>query len=242
MSSALGKLQGCSLRGPHQFDMKALASSEQLFVTQRVSRVVVIKVADTAEMVTATTNPTQVATRKMKSSTKIPRTKPDHPRTSEMVRNAIITLKDRGGSSVQAIKKFIAANYQLDSEKISPFIKRYLKKAVASGLLVQTKGKGACGSFRLAAVKKGKAAMPTAPARGRAASEWNVKKQTVVKGTKAPRKAALNSAEKKRAAKAKKSPSKAKKMNKVPTKQPKAPRPKTAAKPKTPKKTIPKKK
>ena len=219
--------------------MKALASSEQLFVTQRVSRVVV---ADTAEMVTATTNPAHVATRKMKSSTKIPRNKPVNPRTSEMVRNAIITLKDRGGSSVQAIKKFIASNYQLDAEKISPFIKRYLKKAVASGLLVQTKGKGACGSFRLAAVKNGKAATPTAPARGRAASEWNVKKQSAVKRTKAPRKAALKSEEKKRAAMAKKSPSKAKKMNKVPTKQSKAPRPKSAAKPKAPKKTIPKKK
>ena len=222
--------------------MRALASGEQLFVTQRVSRVVVIEATDTAEMVPAATNPAQVATKKTKYSTKNPRTKPVHPRTSEMVENAITTLKDRGGSSVQAIKKFIAANYQLDSQKISPFIKRYLKKAVASGLLVQTKGKGACGSFRLAAAKNGKAAAPTAPARGRAASESTVKKQRALKGTKAPQKAGVLSAEKKRAAKAKKSSSKAKKMTKVPTKEPMALRPKTAAKPKAPKKTSPKKK
>jgi len=70
-----------------------------------------------------------------------------------MVANAIKSLKERGGSSLQAIKKYIAANYKVDSEKLSPFIKKYLKTAVASGELVQTKGKGASGSFKLAAAK-----------------------------------------------------------------------------------------
>ena len=220
----------------------ALASGEQLFVIQCASRVEVIKVTDTAEMVPAATNLAQFASKKIKSSTKKPQTKPVHPRTSEMVRNAIISLKERGGSSLQAIKKHISANYATDSEKMSPYIKRYLKKAVASGELVQTKGKGASGSFRLAPAKTGKAAAPTAAARGRAASESKVKKQSAVKRTKAPKKTVVFSAEKKHAAKAKKSPSKAKKMTEVPTKQPKAPRSKTAAKPKTPKKTSPKKK
>ena len=212
--------------------MMALASGEQLFVKQCVSRAVVLKVTDTAEMVPAATNLTQVANKK-KSSTKKTRNKPVHPRTSEMVRNAIISLKERGGSSLQAIKKIIAANYAVDLE-MSPYIKRYIKRAVSSGELLQTRGKGASGSFRLAPAKTGKAAAPTAP--GRAAS--------APKETKAPRKAAVKSAEKKRAApaKAKKSPSKVKNMNKVPTKQSKAPRPKTAAKPKAPKKKSPKKK
>jgi hypothetical protein len=163
-----------------------------------------------------------------------------------MVVNAIKSLKERGGSSLQAIKKYIAANYKVDSEKLSPFIKKYLKTAVASGELVQTKGKGASGSFKLAAAKTEKAVVPTAPARGRAPSAPKVKKQSAakVKKAKAPKKAAVKAAEKKRAApaKAKKSPSKAKKVTKVPTKKPKAPRPKTAAKPKAPKKTSPKKK
>ncbi|XP_045466695.1 uncharacterized protein LOC123675387 [Harmonia axyridis] len=60
-------------------------------------------------------------------------------------------LKERSGSSLQAIKKFIASNYKVDSEKLAPFIKKYLKSAVQSGSLVQTKGKGASGSFKLAA-------------------------------------------------------------------------------------------
>ena len=201
--------------------------------------------ADSDDSAPVTTNPAQVAPKKTKSATKKPRTKPVHPRTSEMVVNAIKSLKERGGSSLQAIKKYIAANYKVDSEKLSPFIKKYLKTAVASGELVQTKGKGASGSFKLAAAKTERPAAPIAPARGRAATGPKVKKQSAakVKKAKAPKKVAVKSAEKKRAApaKAKKSPSKAKKVSKVPTKKPKAPRPKTAAKPKAPKKS-PKKK
>jgi hypothetical protein len=206
---------------------------------------VLIVVADSADLAPAATNPAQVAQKKTKSATKKPRTKPVHPRTSEMVVNAIKSLKERGGSSLQAIKKYIAANYKVDAEKLSPFIKKYLKAAVASGELVQTKGKGASGSFKLAAAKTEKAAVPAAPARGRGSSAPKVKKQSAakVKKAKAPKKA-VKSAEKKRAApvKAKKSPSKAKKVAKVPTKKPKAPRPKTAAKSKAPKKASPKKK
>nr|CAH7726929.1 unnamed protein product [Callosobruchus chinensis] len=52
-----------------------------------------------------------------------------------MVINAIKGLKERGGSSLQAIKKYIAANYKVDAEKVAPFIKRYLKSSVASGAL-----------------------------------------------------------------------------------------------------------
>jgi hypothetical protein len=200
--------------------------------------------ADQVDSAAAAANAAQVSPKKTKSSAKKPRTKPVHPRTSEMVSNAIKSLKERGGSSLQAIKKYIAANYKVDSEKLSPFIKKYLKTAVASGELVQTKGKGASGSFKLAAAKTDKAAVPSVPSRGRAASAPKVKKQSAakVKKTKSPKKALAKTAEKKRAVppKAKKS-SKAKKVTKVPTKKPKAPRPKTAAKPKAPKKS-PKKK
>jgi hypothetical protein len=50
-----------------------------------------------------------------------------------MVGNAMKSLKERGGFSLQAINKYIAANYKVNSEKLSPFIKKYLKTAVASG-------------------------------------------------------------------------------------------------------------
>jgi histone H1/5 len=79
------------------------------------------------------------------------------PKTSEMVISALGNLKERNGSSLQAIKKYIAANYAVDAEKLAPFIRKALKASVVSGKLVQTKGKGASGSFKLnAAVKKEK--------------------------------------------------------------------------------------
>ncbi|POS81923.1 hypothetical protein EPUL_006794, partial [Erysiphe pulchra] len=86
-----------------------------------------------------------------KSSAASKQAKPSHPPTSDMVNNAIKSLKERSGSSLQAIKKYIAANYKVDPEKLAPFIKKYLKGAVQSGSLVQTKGKGASGSFKLSA-------------------------------------------------------------------------------------------
>jgi len=55
----------------------------------------------------------------------------------------------------------------VDTEQLSPFIKEYLKTAVAAWELVQTTGKGASGSFRLAAAKSKKAAVSTAPVRRR---------------------------------------------------------------------------
>lgn len=58
------------------------------------------------------------------------RAKSTHPPTSDMVNSAIKDLNERRGSSVQAIKKFMAAKYNIDVDKLSPFIKKYLKKAV----------------------------------------------------------------------------------------------------------------
>lgn len=93
-------------------------------------------------------NPTKKA-RKPKSKPKSRRSPISHPRTSEMVNAAMKELKDRKGSSFQAIKKYISLTYEVDGEKLAPFIKRYLKGAVTSGTVVQTKGKGASGSFKL---------------------------------------------------------------------------------------------
>lgn len=98
-------------------------------------------------------------TKKVKGASNVvkkQRVKPTHPPTSEMVNNAVKSLKERGGSSLQAIKKYLANNYKIDSDKLSPFIKKYLKSAVTNGTLIQTKGKGASGSFKLAAATKSK--------------------------------------------------------------------------------------
>ncbi|KAL9889296.1 histone H1-like, partial [Glossina fuscipes fuscipes] len=83
-----------------------------------------------------------VAVKKAKKSS----TAPSHPPTQQMVDAAIKNLKERGGSSLLAIKKYINGTYKCDSQKLAPFIKKYLKSSVASGKLIQTKGKGASGS------------------------------------------------------------------------------------------------
>ncbi|XP_073973428.1 histone H1-like [Rhodnius prolixus] len=77
--------------------------------------------------------------------------KATHPPTSEMVVAALKDLKEHNGSSLQAIKKYISLNYFLDAEKISFYIRKYIKAAVDAGTIVQTKGKGASGSFKMAA-------------------------------------------------------------------------------------------
>ncbi|CAH1385026.1 unnamed protein product, partial [Tenebrio molitor] len=54
--------------------------------------------------------------------------------------------------------------------KVAPFIKKYLKGAVASGSLVQTKGKGASGSFKLASSTSGGAKVASASDKRKPAS------------------------------------------------------------------------
>ena len=71
------------------------------------------------------------------------------PSIAEMVTNSLKTLNKRQGSSLAAIKKFMSAAYQVDPAKIAAHIKRFLKSAVEKGTLIQTKGKGASGSFKL---------------------------------------------------------------------------------------------
>ncbi|BES89181.1 Histone H1 [Nesidiocoris tenuis] len=134
--------------------------------------------------------------------------KPSHPTTAQMVTTAVSTLKERGGSSLQAIKKYIGATYKVDTDKLAPFIRKYIKSAVTSGKLVQTKGSGASGSFKLPGDegKKKKPAAAKPKAKKPAKVEKKKKKTTPVKA---------------------KAPKAAKKTKKPPT-TPKAPKPKKA--------------
>lgn len=87
--------------------------------------------------------------------------KPNHPSTADMVTAAIVHLAERGGSSLPAIKKYIANTYNLDVDKHATYIKKFLKSAVAKGSLVQITGRGASGSFKLPSAKQ-KAALAKA--------------------------------------------------------------------------------
>merc|ERR1712213_255408 len=89
-----------------------------------------------------------------KAAAKAPKTKPAHPPTSVMIVNAVTALKERNGSSLPAIKKYITANYKADTVKLAPFIKKGLKNLVEKKVLIQTKGKGASGSFKVSKVEK----------------------------------------------------------------------------------------
>ena len=64
-------------------------------------------------------------------------------------------LKDRTGSSRQAIAKYVCANYQVDADKAAFHLRRALKKGLEDGVFktARQSGKGA-GSFRLVEKKK----------------------------------------------------------------------------------------
>ena len=65
-----------------------------------------------------------------------------------MIKTAIRTLKDRNGSSRQAIEKYVKANYKV-GDTATHHIKTALKKGTGNGTFVHTKGVGASGSFKL---------------------------------------------------------------------------------------------
>merc|ERR1711928_8220 len=139
---------------------------------------------------------------------------PAHPPTSAMIAASIGALKERNGSSVPAIKKYIAANYTCDVVKLAPFIRKALKKGVTDKKLVQVKA-----SYKVA----------KEPAKKPAAAKKSPKK---VAAKKSPQKAAKPAA--KKPAAVKKSPAKkpaAKKVAKKPAakKTPKKPAAKKAA-------------
>ena len=143
---------------------------------------------------------------KKAAKTKKPKKTADHPPVAKMVMDAIVALKDRKGSSLAAIKKYIAAHNKVDVAKLAPFIRRFLKKAVAEGKLTQPKGTGASGSFKVGQKakeekkpKKAKKAKKPAKKEKKAKKPKTPKKPKAKKATKSPKKAT----------KAKKSPKKA---------------------------------
>ena len=72
-----------------------------------------------------------------------------------MVPTAIRALRDkpRKGSSLSAIKGFMAEEWGINIQTYAPKIKKYILKAVENGELLQTKGKGAAGRFTVPGLK-----------------------------------------------------------------------------------------
>ena len=137
--------------------------------------------------------------------------KPSHPPVAEMVNEALATLKDRKGSSLHAIKKYISATYILDAEKLAPYIRKYLKNAVTNETIVQTRGTGASGSFKLAGKPVGVKTAKHSAVEKPAVKKSPMKKTVKVKEVKPPH-------------------LKAKKSGNVPAAKSKSPKPKVVAK------------
>merc|ERR1711963_966664 len=98
-----------------------------------------------------------------KKATK-PKKPAEHPTYAVMIAAAIAGLKDRTGSSRQAILKYICANYKVDAAKATVHLRLALKSSIAKGSLKMAKesGKGA-GCYKLAEKPK-KEKKPKKPA------------------------------------------------------------------------------
>merc|ERR1712060_599658 len=128
-----------------------------------------------------------------------------HPKYSVMIAAAVTALKDRTGSSRQAILKYICANYKVDAAKAGQHLRMALKAGIKKGTLKMAKesGKGA-GCFKLVKVekpKKVKAVKPKKPAAKKAKKPAAKKPAAKPKKAAAKKPAAKKPAAKKPAAK-----------------------------------------
>ena len=117
-----------------------------------------------------------------------------HPKYSEMVGKAISALNERGGSSRQAILKYILANFNVgaDAKTVNTHLKLSLRSGVKNKSLKQSKGTGASGSFKIGEVAKPVKAKK--PAKAKKAVKPKAAKP---KKAKTPKKAAKKPAAKK---------------------------------------------
>merc|ERR1711894_705855 len=134
----------------------------------------------------------KVAKPKAKKAIK-PKVPPAHPKYSEMIKQAVTALKERGGSSRQAILKYIMKNFKVgtDESKVNTHLKMALRAGAKNNTLKNSKGSGASGSFKLGEAAK-KAAKPKKAKKPKAAKP---------KKAKTPKKAAAKPKAKKPAAK-----------------------------------------
>ena len=161
----------------------------------------------------------------------------EHPTYKEMIIAAITTLKERNGSSRQAIVKYITANYKV-GDNSALHVKQALKRLVAAKELTQTKGTGASGSFKV--VKKAEPKPKKKPAAKKPAAKKPAAKKAAAKKPAAKKPAAKKATPKKKTP-AKKKAATPKKAAKKPAKKATAKKPAAKKVKKTPKKKTAKK-
>ncbi|XP_055262958.1 histone H1.4-like isoform X2 [Moschus berezovskii] len=174
--------------------------------------------------------------KKARKSTGAAKRKSSGPSVSELITKAVAASKERSGVSLAALKKALAAA-GYDVEKNNSRIKLGLKSLVSKGTLVQTKGTGASGSFKLnkaaatgeAKPKKAAGAAKKPKKATGAATPKKTAKKTLKKAKPTGAKKVVKSPKKVKTAKTKatKSPVKAK-VNKPKVAKPKSVKPKKA--------------
>ena len=141
----------------------------------------------------------------------------EHPTYAVMIAGAIAALKDRTGSSRQAILKYVTANYKVDAAKAAVHLRLALKSGVAKGSLKMAKesGKGA-GCYKLAekpkAEKKPKKVAAKKAPKKKVAAPKKAATPKKAKAAKKPKSAKKPAAAKKAPAKAKPAAKKTKKV------------------------------
>jgi histone H1/5 len=160
----------------------------------------------------------------------------DHPPFTDMVKKALRELKDRKGSSRQAIIKYVKANNKIDaSENLEHHVKRALITLLKNNKVTHTKGIGASGSFKILEKEEKKVVKPQSKS-PKKAKEVKRPRSKSPKKAKAAAESAVKTKKVKKPASPKKATVKKSPKAKKPTK-PKAVSPKKAKSPSKPKVT-----
>ncbi|KAM5141304.1 uncharacterized protein ACMZJ9_015033 [Mantella aurantiaca] len=171
--------------------------------------------------------------------------KPSGPSVSELIVKAVAASKERSGVSLAALKKVLAAG-GYDVDKNNSRLKIAIKSLVTKGSLVQVKGTGASGSFKISKKQHegGKGKAPAIKKKPSAAAKAK-KPATAKKVAKSPKKKPARKAPSKAKSPKKpaaKKPAAAKKATKSPKKSKAAAKSKKPAAAKSPAKKAPKSK
>ncbi|XP_016121475.1 histone H1.4 [Sinocyclocheilus grahami] len=132
------------------------------------------------------------------SATKTPRrrskAKKSGASVSDLILKVLSSSKERGGVSLVALKKALAAS-GYDVERNNSRIKLAVKRLVASGRLIQTKGTGASGSFKIGSKAATKPKKPK-KTKAKSAKRKTAKKPAGAKKSPKKRRRSLRSPEK----------------------------------------------
>ena len=131
----------------------------------------------------------------------------------DMIASAIKALKQRGGSSRQAISKYIAGHYRV-GDNSNVHLRMAIKRALSSGMLIQSTNHS--GTFRLSEAAR-RPAKPKKKVKAKKPAVKKTKKAKKPKKKVAPKKAKKSASKKKAASKSKRPAKKAKKPTKKAT-------------------------